>query len=74
MKMTIDIDESALKHFMSVIGIKTKREAVNEAIRLADRIARKKKLFAESMSAEQLKKSFDPGYNLKKLRESDVPY
>ena len=73
MKMTIDIDEAALEHFMSVVGIKKKKEAVNEAIRLADRIARKRKLTNTSISKEQLANAIDPEYNLSALREKDVP-
>ena len=72
--MTIDIDEQALKHFMGVIGAKSKREAVNKAILLADNVAQKNKLFAESLSPEQLKYAVDPAYDLKDLRKTDVPH
>ncbi|MBT3271734.1 MAG: type II toxin-antitoxin system VapB family antitoxin [Spirochaetales bacterium] len=73
MKMTIDIDEAALEHFMSVVGIKKKKEAVNEAIRLADRIARKRKLTDTSISKQQLANAIDNEYSLTDLREKDVP-
>lgn len=74
MKMTIDIDEHALKHFMATIGVKSKKKAVNEAIRLADRIACKQQLFAETLSSEKLKNAIDPAYDLSNIREKDAPH
>ena len=74
MKMTIDIDEQALKHFMGVIGAKSKREAVNKAILLADNIAQKSKLLAVTLSPERLKHAVDPAYDLMDLRKNDVPH
>ena len=73
MKMTMDIDEAALEHFMSVVGIKTKKDAVNEAIRLADRITRMRKLLEESIPKERLRNAVDPDYDLGALRKKDVP-
>ena len=72
--MTIEIDEQALKHFMGVIGAKSKREAVNKAILLADKIAQKGKLLAETLSPEKLKHSVDPAYDLRDFRKNDVPH
>lgn len=73
MKMTIDIDEHALEHFMSVIGVSTKREAVNEAIRMADRVARRRLLLESSFSADELRNAVDPAYSLSRTRKLDVP-
>jgi|SaaInlV_200m_DNA_3_1039701.scaffolds.fasta_scaffold97709_1 Arc/MetJ family transcription regulator len=74
MKMTIDIDENALKHFMNVISARTKREAVNEAIRLADRIVQKRKLIESTLSPDQLRNAVDPAYDLERARKTDVPH
>ena len=74
MKMTVDIDEKALRHLMSVIGVKTKREAIDRAIRLADRIERKRQLLEKELTSEQLKNAVDPNYDVARMRDSDVPH
>jgi Arc/MetJ family transcription regulator len=70
MKMTIEIDERRLSRFMKLAGIRTKTEAVDLALRSAERAARREKLFNTRWAAEDLKSSVDPSYDLLAVRHA----
>ena len=69
MKMTMHIDEALLKRVMEAYDCETKTEAVEMALREADRVAKMRE-FAKNglgLSPEELKASVAPGYNPKDL-------
>lgn len=74
MKMTLSIDEKRLARVMKLSGLKTKTEAVDFALREAERLGKLCKLIAsERLSAEDWKNSVDPAYDLMALRVADMP-
>ncbi len=62
MKMTMHIDEDVLDRVMRVTGAKTKREAVEIALKEMARRHKMKELFSAGLglTSEELKASFDP--------------
>lgn len=62
MKMTMHIDEDVLDRVMKVTGAKTKREAVEIALREMARRHKLKEMFSAGLglTPDELKASFDP--------------
>lgn len=61
--MTIEIDEKRLSRVMKLAGIRTKTEAVDWALRSAERVARREKLFSARWTEEDLRSAVDPAYD-----------
>lgn len=74
MKMTLSIDEKLLARVMKLSGLKTKTEAVDFALREAERLGKLAKFIAsERLAAEDWKDSVDPAYDLMAVRVADLP-
>jgi hypothetical protein len=73
MKMTVEIDEKRLSRLMKLTGIKTKTKALDYALSIAERSAKRMKLLSTSLSPEDLKDAVDPRYDLRELRGREKP-
>lgn len=74
MKMTMSIDEALLERVMKLTGLKTKTEAVDFALREAERKSKLSKFLAsERLAAVEWKDSLDPAYDLMALRMAEMP-
>ncbi len=59
---------------MKLTGIKTKTEAVDFALRTAERLAEKTTLLNTRLEASDLENAVDPAYDLTSLRRKDTPW
>ena len=73
MKTTIDIDEARLKRVMKLAGLKTRKAAVEFALREAERAARIKRLLGASLADEEFTDAVDSAYDVRSLRERERP-
>lgn len=74
MKMTMSIDESLLARVMELTGYKTKTDAVNFALKEAERHGKLSKFLASrELAATDWKDSLDPAYDLMALRVAEMP-
>jgi len=73
MKITVDIDEKKLSRLMDLTGIRTKTRALDYALSIAERNARRDKLFETRLDPEELGEAVDPSYDLLALREAEKP-
>ncbi len=76
MKMTMHIDEALLTSVIREYGCESKTEAVEMALREADRRAKLKRFSKEGLgfTPEELKNSVDPDYRLETLRAAEGPH
>ena len=74
MKMTMHIDEALLKRVMEAYECETKTDAVEMALREMDRRVRFREIGRRGMNAtaEELKASVDPDYDLMSLRVAET--
>jgi hypothetical protein len=72
-KITVEIDEEKLSRLMKLTGIRTKTGALDYALSLAERTARRDRLLAQPLSPEDLSGAVDPAYDLLGLREREEP-
>jgi len=75
MKITLNVDGPLLKRVMAAMGTTSKTQAIDLALREADRRSRLQKLAAEGMglSPEALGEMFDPDYDLMAARAAEGP-
>jgi hypothetical protein len=73
MKTTIDIDENLLTSVMTLTGVKTRRGAVNYALREAEKSAKVERLVRESPPDEAFKAAVAEGYDIAALRDQEIP-
>ena len=73
--MTMYIDDGLLKRVMTAIGADSKTKAIDLALREMDRRATLSKLAYEGLglSADELKETVDPAYNLDEMRTKETP-
>jgi len=72
MKMTIEIDDERLSRVMKLIGINTKKAAIDYALRSAERFALRKKLLTTTLTDRDLNNSVDPAYDIESLRKKEI--
>jgi Arc/MetJ family transcription regulator len=72
MKTTIDIDEARLTRVMKLSGLKTRKAAVDYALREAERVARVDCLVRDALPGDAYLDAVDPGYSVEKVRESEL--
>ena len=73
MKTTIDIDEKLLTSVMALTGVKTRRGAVDYALREAENSAKVERLVRESPPDDAFKAAVAEGYDLGTLRDQEIP-
>ena len=73
MKITVEIDEKKLSRLMKLTGIRTKTRALDFALSMAERTARRDRLFETALSSEDLEGAVDPAYDLLALRARERP-
>jgi Arc/MetJ family transcription regulator len=75
MKMTMYIDDELLARVMAATGTTSKTKAIDLALREMDRKARLIKLSSAGLglSADELKETVDPLYDLEELRRREAP-
>lgn len=73
--MTMHIDEALLERVMAATGASSKTAAIDLALREMDRRAELKRLAEKGLglSADELKESFDPAYELPVARNLEKP-
>ena len=71
MKTTIDIDEKRLKRVMELTGVRTRKAAVDYALREAEKAGRIDKLVREALPGSEFKDAVDPGYDILRLRAAE---
>lgn len=75
MKMTMHIDQALLRRVMKYLQVENKTLAVNLALREVERKARLLALGKKGLglSPQQLRKVFDPNYDLESMRALKKP-
>ena len=73
MKTTIDLDEKRLERIMAVAGLKTRKEAIDFALREAERAVRLRKLIKTPLADTEFADAVDPAYDLMALRNREKP-
>jgi Arc/MetJ family transcription regulator len=75
MKMTMYIDDELLARVMAATGTTSKTKAIDLALREMDRRAKLIKLSSAGLglSADELKETLDPLYDLEELRRRETP-
>lgn len=73
MKTTIELDEARLKRVMELTGLKTKKSAIDEALRNLERTALMGKLLSERLDDSDLENALFPDYDLDELRRREIP-
>ena len=75
MKMTMYIDDELLARVMAATGTTSKTRAIDLALREMDRRAKLIKLSSDGLglSADELKETVDPLYDLEELRRRETP-
>lgn len=70
MKTTVEIDEKRLASVMKLTGLRTRKAAVDYALRAAERSASLDRLMEEALPDEAYRTAVDPHYDVVKLRKS----
>lgn len=75
MKMTMHIDDDLLRSVMAEYGCDSKTEAVEMALREADRRAKLKKFATAGLgfTADELRDAVEPDYDVMSLRVAEAP-
>ena len=73
MKTTIEIDDDLLGRVMVLTGAKTRRAAVDYALRTAEKQARLALLVREAPLSDAFKDAVDSNYDVIALREQERP-
>jgi hypothetical protein len=74
MKITVEIDQKKLSRLMTLTGIKTKTGALEYALSMAERGARRETLFRTRLDPRDLENAVDPRYDLPALRKRETPW
>lgn len=73
MKTTIDIDEALLQRVMELTGVKTRRGAVDYALREAEKSARVIRLVREAPPDDAFGRAVAEDYDVIALRAREIP-
>lgn len=73
MKITVEIDDERLAQLMKLTGIRTKTRALDYALRMAERGARRDRLLETILGPEELTDAVDPTYDVLALRNKEKP-
>ena len=73
MKTTIEIDEALLGNVMALTGVKTRRAAVDYALREAEKKAKVDWLVREAPPDDAFAGAVDAEYDLLALRDREAP-
>jgi Arc/MetJ family transcription regulator len=68
MKTTIDIDERRLKNVMRLTGARTRKAAVDYALREAEKAGRIERLAREALPGSAFTDAVDPAYDVLAVR------
>jgi len=71
MKTTIDLDERRLSAVMKLTGLRTRKAAVDYALRSAERQASLDRLLERALPDEEYRIAVDPRYDLAALRKRE---
>jgi Arc/MetJ family transcription regulator len=71
MKTTVEIDETRLHRVMKLSGIKTRRGAIEYALREAERAARIRQLLGDALADSEYADSVDPSYDILAVRKRE---
>ena len=71
MKTTIDIDERRLKNVMKLSGAKTRKAAVDYALREAEKSGRIDWLIREALPGSEFADAVDPNYDVRAVRNRE---
>jgi len=72
MKTTIDIDEKRLKRVMELSGLKTRKAAVDYALREAECAANVERMVREAFPGDAYLDAVDPSYDLQRTRMTET--
>ena len=73
MKITVEIDEKKLSRLMRLDGNQDQDPGPNFALNTAERSTRRDHLLAHPLKAKDLKDAVYPSYDIRKLREKEIP-
>ena len=71
MKTSLDIDDAKLRRLMKLTRIKTRKGAIDYALREAEKAARLRNLVREAAPGEDFRDAVDPAYDLLALRSKE---
>ena len=74
MKATIEFDEKRVKRLMKLTGLKSRREAIEYALREAERAARVHRFLKSLLPDSEYAGSVAGDYDVMVVREKDTPY
>ena len=72
MKTTIDIDEKRLKRVMELSGLKTRKAAVDYALRRAESVANIDRMVREALPDDTYLDAVDPSYDVQGTRMKEA--
>lgn len=73
MKTTVELDEARLKRVMRLANVRTRREAVDLALREAERAFRINQLLANPLPGHQYADAVDADYDVLAQRQRERP-
>lgn len=73
MKTNIELNEARLNRVMELAGLKTRKAAIDFALKEAERAARLRRLLGSPLPGAEYLDAVDPAYDLLSLREKDKP-
>ena len=74
MKKTTELDESRLKRLMKLTGLKSRKAALDYALREAERAARVRRFLKSLLPDSEYSNAVDAGYDVLAVREKETPY
>ena len=72
MKTTVDIDERRVKRVMKLAGLKTRKAAIDYALREAEKTARVESLVREALPGESFRDAVDDSYDVVATRSREL--
>ena len=72
MKATIDIDDRRMKRVMKLVGLKTRKAAIDYALRKAEQSARLDRLISEALPGDAFADAVDQAYDVRAIREREL--
>ncbi len=73
MKTTVELDEKRLTSVMKLTGLRTRKAAVDYALRVAERAASLDRLMERALPDEAYRTAVDPHYDVVALRNRARP-
>lgn len=74
MKPTIEYDETRLKRVMKLTGLKSRKAALDYALREAEHAARVRRFLKSLLHDAEYAGTVAPGYDVLAVREKETPY